>query len=142
MTNRDLVLEALRGHLTSTPELTALVGQRIYQDIAPQNASRPNIIYMRISRGDTQAKQGRANLIESRVQFTIAADTKALVRDISDIMRDALAEFAGPMGTSLTGVVNVVQVRTSGEVDLYDEDASVYYRHQDFVIRHRYKEDE
>lgn len=139
--SEDIIQEALRAHLVADPDVTALVGQRIYADEIPQNAPHPAIAIYRVGRSEVHSKSGRANLITSTMQLTIASTKKTEVRQVADAVRDALIPqggFCGPMGTG-QWQIEVQAVETDGELDLFDQVAGIYYRHCDYSITHRYK---
>lgn len=139
--NEDIIQESLRAHLAAYGPLADLVGQRIYADQIPENAPRPAMAIFRISRTEGQSKLGRANYIDSLMQITISGDEKGDVRKAADALRDALLPpggYRGPMGAG-PFVVEVLDITSDNEADLFDHESQLYYRHCDYTITHRYK---
>lgn len=65
--------ETFYGILSDDVVLKDLVGERIYQEIAPQQAAFPFLTYGRVSRENTPHLRGVSPLVQSRIQLQVWA---------------------------------------------------------------------
>lgn len=101
----------LYTHLTNDPDVSALVGDRIYPLLVPQDASLPAIAYQRISTGREEAHTGPSGLCSARIQLTCIADSYESAKSVADAVRKSLDGFSGTMGTFEVGACFVVNDR-------------------------------
>lgn len=84
----------IRAILTGCSGLTALVGTRIYDEIAPQNlptpVQRPYLVMTVPSEVPYNFLKGAPSSAEFRVQFDVYADSKASARAVIAQLRAAL----------------------------------------------------
>jgi hypothetical protein len=89
------VYEVLYQYLSTVPLLTALVGDRIYPSMLPQQTTGlvlPALTYFDISGDDYVSQSGRSNLLRSRFQFTIWAYSQT---DAFAVRAQLLAALSG-----------------------------------------------
>lgn len=89
------IFDVLR--LNST--VNALVSERIYPQIVPQNTSVPAIVYIQVSGIRNHTLSGTDDMVYSRWQFTVIADTYAQLRNLSDAVRTALDNLDNTVGS-------------------------------------------
>lgn len=63
-----LIETALFSKLTGTPSLVAIVGARIYDTSAPQNAVYPQVVFQHVSGGDSNSSPRRDFTVTYRVE--------------------------------------------------------------------------
>ncbi len=72
----------LRAALIADGDFSTLVGSRVYPDIAPQEASRPYVVYQRVSARRPYANDGSRNLAQPRIVYTVEANSRDIARQI------------------------------------------------------------
>lgn len=77
--------EAIYARITAA--LGALIGTRCYPLVIPQDASLPAVTYQIISSAPQITHSGSAGIVETRVQFTIAADEYAQTKAVDLALR-------------------------------------------------------
>ncbi len=83
------VEEAVVAKLMDTDAVTALIGQRLYPQIVPQDVARPSVAYQKI---DSVPVSTRAisHLARTTIQFTCEADDYAGAKAVAETLREAL----------------------------------------------------
>ena len=109
-------------YLSQYAGLTALVGDRIYPMILPQDAVLPAVTCEKISGQRINTKFGPAGLVRARIQVSCWAKGYLVAKQVAEQVRLALAGFPG--GT----------VYLENEVDLYEEGTGIYHVPVDFTI--------
>jgi uncharacterized protein DUF3168 len=130
------VEEALRGRLITFPAVNNLVGDRVYPDQAPQNATYPYIVFQRISTPRATAMGMDPMLAWPRFQLSILAreDLKTAYENAKDVViaaRAALRRFKGTQD----GVV-IQDIMLLDENDIEAPDAEVQGIALDIMIWH------
>lgn len=133
MTIEALIFTRLSGFAG----LTALIGTRIYPNIAPQNATWPFVTYRRVTSTRPAAMGSDSGVVRARFQFDTFAeddDSKVGFDDASavrDQLRAALKRWrdAGPPVVQDTFLVS--------EIDLYEDDSRLHHLSDDFEINYR-----
>lgn len=101
---------AIRSFLLSRTMLTALIGQRMYPDVMPQDATMPSVCYYRFSTERTHDISSCTRSASTRVRFDCFASTRATADDIATAIRlSGITEFTGNIGN-----INVQGVRIDG----------------------------
>ncbi len=97
--------EALVEWLLADSAIAALIGERLYPDVIPQDAARPAVAYQLIDVQHVPSRTAGAHLARSLIQFTCDAETysgaKALATairqcwsDVNDIVVDVWLQGA------------------------------------------------
>ncbi len=123
---------ALFARLSTDAAVAALVAQRIYPIIAPQEAATPFIVQARSSTQRFTALSGPGGLAQARVEISAWADTFDACRALADAVRLALDGFSGSAG----GVV-IRASRLDAERDGRNDEAAstgLFVAALDFVI--------
>jgi hypothetical protein len=89
MTVAPTLDDALFDRLTTGP-MTALIADRVYPVVAPQNVAYPCITWQRISRTDVRSLQGPSGYADVRVQVDCWALTYTAVRQLAKAARQRL----------------------------------------------------
>ncbi|HEY8342035.1 MAG TPA: DUF3168 domain-containing protein [Calditerricola sp.] len=131
----DRIRQAVIAYLKGNAGVQAILGQRIYSLKLPDNLTNwPAATIQRVSTVRHHTKLGPAGLTDSRIQVSIFGPDFLAVTQAADAVRAALDGFRGDMGG-----VTVHNVRSDGEIDLYDPDAGMdgtYHVALEFVITH------
>lgn len=121
--------EALFSFLVADTDLTALVGQRIYPLLLPQQPTTPAISYQRISTTPLYALNGNQQLTKVRIQFDIFGATLADAKSVAEALHSRLDAYRGLMGS-----VQVGSVFRASEMDLYDPSVESFRVSTDYLI--------
>jgi hypothetical protein len=123
----DALFERLTGGAAS-----ALVGQRVYPVIAPQNVAYPCITWQRISRTEVFSLEGPSGYADARVQIDCWAKTYGEARAVANAVRDDLN------GWDNEGQP-IADCRLDSARDLYDPAAEpkLYRSSLDFILTER-----
>jgi hypothetical protein len=90
------------GLMGTPPGLTALVGDRVYFGLAPQNERRPRIVLSLVSSISAHTFTGLAGYAKGRVQVDCLAPTYADAKALADAAQDALDNYVGTVdGTAI-----------------------------------------
>jgi hypothetical protein len=109
--------EAVVEYLLSTVAITAIIGERLYPNVAPQDAVKPTLVYQLIDAQHIASRSGSSNLARSLFQFTCEAETYAEARELADAVRTAYEDYRNDA---------ILQMRVDGaliinELDEYSE---------------------
>ena len=107
------VVDQIYGYLTSQSGVTALVGTRIFQDVADKGTDVPYVVFF-LTGEDTQDHQGgAAGLVRTTIRFEVYGVTS----DSSNAVQEAIRQ-------ELHGLRNVdfdtVNVRSCSVLDTYN----------------------
>lgn len=131
--------EALTAYLMATTSLTALIGQRWYPLLIPQDAARPACAYQRLP--DTQrvlAHDGPTHFATTTIQVTAQADDYAhygQVKQIMRIIRQTLEGYRGTMGG--VGGLKVFRIAVHSDGDGWAEQLSMPTLRMDIEINYQ-----
>lgn len=116
----------LQAHLTSNVALAALVGNRIYPDLVPQNVTLPAIRYVVIDRVELLVKPNVPTMrhVQMRVQLDIYATTYAGAKAVQKALTDALYAFGPEVNDSLIGT-RVVDAGDETDSDEHEHHVSI-----------------
>lgn len=86
--------------LLSSPRVTALVGQRIFEDVAPEDESYPFILFSQSSPGQTLGQIGTCERVAVQPLYLVKAVSRSASFDEADRIKAALdAALTGAHGT-------------------------------------------
>lgn len=97
---------AFFGYVSTHERLAALVGTRVYEEIAPQDAPVPHLVYQIIG-GNRPAYslQGANGQVENRLEVRCYAANGVARRALADTFRQAIDGFRGSWsGTEIQSV--------------------------------------
>lgn len=112
----------------------AIVSNRIYPMVAPQEADRPYITYQKIANEPTDTKDGVSTIDVVRMDIDCWSDKDGGQVDIltlADVVRTALDRTSG----TFAGVV-IQSIRFMNSNSDYNQDAEIYHITQEYSIRH------
>jgi len=124
--------QAIYERLTGDAAVFALVGNRIYPQVAPQNAEKPYVTYRVVAAVDSENFEGSDELLMRRYEFTSYAELYDDARAIVAAVKQSLQAFQGMMGSC---DVDSIQFSDgdSGS-DSYDDDEKIHQTTIDFRV--------
>jgi len=125
------VTEALRVFLLANAGVTALVGERVFVTVAPQDAALPLVVLKRVSTPRVYAQTGPSGLAWPRVQITARAARQAEAVAVAKAVRQAVSGYRGSMGG-----VPVQAVFVDTERDGFFFETGKFERVLDVIIWH------
>ncbi len=126
-----MIEEALYTHLISHAGLTAIVGNRIYPVLLPQDVTFPAVTYQRISTVREYAQEGPSGLAHPRFQFSCWAETYEEAKAVAEQIRFALSGYKGTINN-----VRIDAVYIEDDNDIYDPETNIYHVALDATIWH------
>ncbi len=126
--------ETLYTHLINAAEVKAIVQDRIYPLMIPQNKSLPAVTYQKISGERLHSLQGDTGYTTPVFQISARAETYAQCKALAQEIRLCLQNFTGQMGG--TDGLNIGAVLMLGEVEGYEPDTGGWYSHMDFQFHY------
>jgi hypothetical protein len=127
-----LIEQALMTYLLAQSGITALVGQRIYFVIAPQETAKPYIVVTKIDAPEVGSHDGPAELASPRFQLSVFAVTYSAAKNISAAIKTALDGYSGTMGGA--GGLHVDIPRREDENDFYEESTGLFQVASDYIV--------
>lgn len=117
--------------LSTFAGLAALIGTRVYPNIAPQNATRPFVSYRRVTSDRPPAMGSDSGVVRARFQFDTFADEIDSALAVRDQIRAALKRWrdVGPPVVQDTFLVT--------EIDLYEDDSRIHHLADDYEVNYR-----
>lgn len=124
--------QAVYAHLRADPNISVLVGSRIYHQIPPLDATYPLIVINTVNNIDRRDLSGVA-YTETRIQVTVMAATLKEAETIAMAVRRSLEGFSGLMA----GALYVIGCRVDNYLPVYEEEVGQTYYHVDMIITHK-----
>jgi len=124
--------EAVYAHLMSDPNITALVGDRIYHQTPDLDAAYPLIVLNTISNVNRRDLSS-VFACDTRIQITIMADTLKEAETILATVRASLDGYNGMMAGHLPVLACLVDNFSPD----YLEDVGQTHYHVDVIITHK-----
>lgn len=123
--------EALFARLSNDSAVSAIASSRIYPRTAPQNVTRPFVVFYRIDSSRDYHLTAPSGLVNPRIQFDCWAETYTEAEDLREAIRKSLS---GGQFTAAGLYVPVAHAET--EQDIYSEDLSLTGVSIDFTFWH------
>lgn len=115
----------LKAAMTANVTLAALVGTRVFADIAPGSATAPFVVFQTIATGGETTHDGNRNLEFPLIQFSCWAATKASAISVASAVNSMLD------GKTLTGSAGLT-LRFSDQNSTYDPESRLFGELIDF----------
>ena len=122
--------KALYSILTSDSDVNAIVGTRVYPQIAAQGASFPFIVYLLDDLEPSDTKSGVSTLDEVRYEIVAAAETYAVLADLTEKIRTALDRYTGTVAGVVIDSIQFTDLDTAN-----DDNNEVFVSSSEFIIR-------
>ncbi len=138
-----LIEAELATYLMGVTELVALIGTRVYPNVAPSGNTYPCVTYFKVTSNRVRDMGGESGLVQSRIQVNAwAIDTAtsrgyAAAKAVADKIRTKLDSFRGTMGATQIDAIFLLDESDLFDKELAVNEAVVYGIRQDFQVRHR-----
>ena len=110
--------------------VSALVGTRIYPELAEEGAATPYVVYSVVSNTPVDTKDS-APVDEAQLEVFSVADTYAAANDLADKVRAALSR----QGKKVYGTVTVQSIKYTNEVTEVSAERNLFISVQDYTAR-------
>ena len=90
--------KAIYSILTENAGVSAIVGNKVYPQIAAQGAAFPFVVYVLQDNSPSDTKSGPSTLDEVRYDIVAAAETYASLSSLTERIRLALDRYTGDLG--------------------------------------------
>jgi len=121
---------AIYSMLKDDSAVSALVGTRIYPELAEEGAATPYVVYSVVSNTPVDTKDS-APVDEAQLEVFSVADTYAAANDLADKVRAALSR----QSKKVYGTVTVQSVKYTNEVTEVSAERNLFISVQDYTAR-------
>ena len=121
---------AIYSLLVNDSAVSALVGTRIYPELAEEGASAPYVVYSVVSNTPSDTKDGTP-IDEAQLEIFSVGSTYAAANDLADKVRAALDRKS----QIVVGTVTVQSIHYTNEVVEVSEKRDLYISVQDYTTR-------
>jgi hypothetical protein len=121
---------AIYSLLVNDSAVSAIVGTRIYPELAEEGASAPYIVYSVVSNTPSDTKDGTP-IDEAQLEIFSVGNTYAAANDLADKVRAALDRKS----QIVVGTVTVQSIHYTNEVVEVSEKRDLYISVQDYTTR-------
>jgi len=125
----EAIVYALLG---ASPDLTALVGTRIYLDTRPEADPLPAVVYELIHEKQDDARLGERETVTARVQVTSLG---AIAEDAVNV-REAVRLACHNQSGAIAGYTVIACIEDAAGPDSYDHLVNIYAKPMDFIIHY------
>jgi len=126
-----MIGKVIYGKLSQESTVVAIVGQKIYPDLTPQDVQYPFCVYTIVNSTPVDFKDGQSNLEEVQFQIDCYTQSYDTTQELANNVRNSLDRF--------TGSVNGIDVQTikymSSDSQVYNPTLNVYWMSVDFMAR-------
>jgi len=126
-----MIGKVIYGKLSQESTVVAIVGQKIYPDLTPQDVKYPFCVYTIVNSTPVDFKDGQSNLEEVQFQIDCYTQSYDTTQELANNVRNSLDRF--------TGTVNGIDVQTikymSSDSQVYNPTLNVYWMSVDFMAR-------
>ena len=120
-------------HLRDDPAVSALVGDRVYYQMRPDEAAYPCIVINTISDVPQRDLNGRS-WTETRLQVTAMDTTEPGAEAVAKAIQDSLDGFSSAL---MAGALYVMECRVETAFPVLQEETGQTHYHVDVVITHK-----
>ena len=121
---------AIYSMLKDDSAVAALVGTRIYPELAEEGAATPYVVYSVVSNTPSDTKEGTP-IDEAQLEIFSVSNTYAAANDLADKVRAALDRKS----QTVIGTVTVQSIQYTNEVVEVSEKRDLYISVQDYTTR-------
>jgi hypothetical protein len=121
---------AIYSLLVNDSAVSAIVGTRIYPELAEEGASAPYIVYSVVSNTPSDTKDGTP-IDEAQLEIFSVGSTYAAANNLADKVRAALDRKS----QIVVGTVTVQSIHYTNEVTEVSEKRDLYISVQDYTTR-------
>ena len=122
--------KAIYTILTSDSDVNAIVGTRVYPQIAAQGAAFPFIVYVLQDTSPSDTKSGVSTLDEVRYDIVVASETYAEASDLTNKVRTALDRYTGTVAGVVIDSIQFIDLDVNN-----DPGTETYLTSAEYIIR-------
>ena len=122
--------KAIYSILTSDSDVSAIVGTRIYPQIAAQGAAFPFVVYVLQDTSPSDTKSGVSTLDEVRYDIVVASETYAEASDLTEKIRTALDRYSGTVAGVVIDSIQFTDLDVNN-----DPGTETYLTSAEYIIR-------
>lgn len=122
--------KAIYSILTGDSAVSALVGNRVYPQIAAQGAAFPFVVYVLQDTSPSDTKSGVSTLDEVRYDIVVASESYAEASDLTNKIRTALDRYTGTVSGVVIDSIQFIDL----DVD-NDPATETYVTSSEYIIR-------
>ena len=122
--------KAIYSILTSDSDVSAIVGTRVYPQIAAQGAAFPFVVYVLQDTSPSDTKSGVSTLDEVRYDIVVASETYAQVSDLTNKIRTALDRYSGTVAGVVIDSIQFTDLDVNN-----DPGTETYLTSSEYIIR-------
>ena len=122
--------KAIYSILSSDSDVSAIVGTRIYPQIAAQGAAFPFVVYVLQDTSPSDTKSGVSTLDEVRYDIVVASETYAEASDLTEKIRTALDRYSGTVAGVVIDSIQFIDLDVNN-----DPGTETYLTSAEYIIR-------
>ena len=122
--------KAIYSILTSTSAVSAIVGTRVYPQIAAQEAAFPFVVYVLQNVDPSDTKSGVSTLDEVRYDIIVASENYAQASDLTVKIRTALDRYSGTVAGVVIDSIQFIDLDVNN-----DPGTETYLTNSEYIIR-------
>ena len=122
--------KAIYSILTSDSDVSAIVGTRVYPQIAAQGAAFPFVVYVLQDTSPSDTKSGVSTLDEVRYDIVVASETYAQASDLTNKIRTALDRYSGTVAGVVIDSIQFTDLDVNN-----DPGTETYLTSSEYIIR-------
>jgi len=122
--------KAIYSILTSDSDVSAIVGTRVYPQIAAQGAAFPFVVYVLQDTSPSDTKSGVSTLDEVRYDIVVASETYAEASDLTEKIRTALDRYSGTVAGVVIDSIQFTDLDVNN-----DPGTETYLTSSEYIIR-------
>lgn len=122
--------KAIYSILTSDSDVNAIVGTRVYPQIAAQEAAFPFVVYVLQNVDPSDTKSGVSTLDEVRYDIIVASENYAQASDLTEKIRTALDRYSGTVAGVVIDSIQFIDLDVNN-----DPGTETYLTNTEYIIR-------
>lgn len=122
--------KAIYSILTGDSDVNAIVGTRVYPQIAAQEAAFPFVVYVLQDTSPSDTKSGVSTLDEVRYDIVVASETYAEASDLTNKIRTALDRYTGTVAGVVIDSIQFIDLDADN-----DPGTETYLTSSEYIIR-------
>jgi hypothetical protein len=122
--------KAIYSILTSDSDVNAIVGTRVYPQIAAQEAAFPFVVYVLQNVDPSDTKSGVSTFDEVRYDFIVASENYAEASDLTEKIRTALDRYSGTVAGVVIDSIQFIDLDVNN-----DPGTETYLTSAEYIIR-------
>ena len=122
--------KAIYTILTEDAGVSAVVGSRVYPQVAAQGAAFPFVVYVLQDNTPSDTKSGVSTLDEVRYDIIVASENYAEASDLTEKIRTALDRYSGTVAGVVIDSIQFIDLDVNN-----DPGTETYLTNTEYIIR-------